>query len=38
VIREGIESTVRAASLVPGDVIRLGVGDIVPTDCFIAQV
>ncbi|MGZ4448549.1 MAG: cation-translocating P-type ATPase [Nocardioides sp.] len=30
--REGVESTVAAADLVPGDVVLLGEGDVVPAD------
>ncbi len=34
-MRDGLEKTVDAAELVPGDVIMLGEGDKVPADCRI---
>ncbi len=33
VIRDGVESVIDAADLVPGDIIRLEAGDFVPADC-----
>ncbi len=35
--RDGIESSIPAAELVPGDVVLLGEGDIVPADCEILE-
>jgi Mg2+-importing ATPase len=33
VVREGEERTIAVEDLVPGDVVRLSAGDIVPSDC-----
>lgn len=35
--RDGLERSVSAVDLVPGDVVLLGEGDIVPADCDIAE-
>ncbi len=35
--REGMETSVPAAELVPGDVVLLGEGDIVPADCDLLE-
>ena len=35
--RDGVESSVPAADLVPGDVVLLGEGDIVPADCDLLE-
>ncbi len=35
--REGVETSVPAADLVPGDVVVLGEGDIVPADCDLLE-
>ena len=37
VIRDGKESVIDAAQLVPGDIIRLEAGDFVPADCRLLQ-
>ena len=37
VIRDGVESVIDAAELVPGDIIRLEAGDFVPADCRLLQ-
>ena len=37
VIRQGQESVIDAAQLVPGDIIRLEAGDFVPADCRLLQ-
>ena len=37
VIRDGKESIIDAAQLVPGDIIRLEAGDFVPADCRLLQ-
>ncbi|MBB5137117.1 magnesium-transporting ATPase (P-type) [Thermocatellispora tengchongensis] len=37
VLRDGTEREVDAAELVPGDVILLGSGDVVPADCRILE-
>jgi Ca2+-transporting ATPase len=35
--RDGVERSVPAAELVPGDVVLLGEGDIVPADCDLLE-
>ena len=35
--RDGVETSVPAAELVPGDVVLLGEGDIVPADCDLVE-
>src|SRR3954447_5820408 len=35
--RDGEEQSVAAADLVPGDVVLLGEGDIVPADCDVLE-
>ncbi|MGI5290006.1 HAD-IC family P-type ATPase [Nonomuraea polychroma] len=35
--RDGIDRVVTAEQLVPGDVIRLGPGDVVPADCRLLE-
>ncbi len=35
VLRDGREDQVAAAALVPGDVVRLAAGDVVPADCRV---
>ncbi|WP_217702788.1 cation-translocating P-type ATPase [Nocardioides guangzhouensis] len=35
--RDGVETSLPAASLVPGDVVMLGEGDIVPADCDLLE-
>ena len=35
--RDGVETSVPAAELVPGDVVLLGEGDIVPADCDLLE-
>ncbi len=35
--RDGVETSVPAAELVPGDVLLLGEGDIVPADCDLLE-
>ncbi len=35
--RDGVETTVSVAELVPGDVVVLGEGDIVPADCDLLE-
>ena len=35
--RDGVESSVAASELVPGDVVLLGEGDIVPADCQVLE-
>ena len=35
--RDGVESVITAEQLVPGDVIRLGPGDVVPADCRLLE-
>ena len=35
--RDGVEASVPAAELVPGDVVLLGEGDIVPADCDLLE-
>ena len=35
--RDGVDVSVPSASLVPGDVIALGEGDIVPADCDVLE-
>ena len=37
VIRDGKETVIDAAQLVPGDIIRLEAGDFVPADCRLLQ-
>jgi Ca2+-transporting ATPase len=37
VIRDGLETSVPSAELVPGDVVLLGEGDIVPADCDLLE-
>ena len=37
VIRDGKETVIDAADLVPGDIIRLEAGDFVPADCRLLQ-
>ena len=37
VIRDGAETVIDAAELVPGDIIRLEAGDFVPADCRLLQ-
>ncbi|KAM7197479.1 hypothetical protein V8F20_006624 [Naviculisporaceae sp. PSN 640] len=37
VIRQGKMETIKAEGLVPGDVVRLGVGDVVPADLRLAH-
>ncbi|WP_332666646.1 cation-translocating P-type ATPase [Aeromicrobium sp.] len=35
--RDGLETTVPTAELVPGDIVLLGEGDIVPADCDLLE-
>ena len=35
--RDGAEAALPAAALVPGDVVLLGEGDVVPADCEVAE-
>ncbi len=35
--REGVDTPVAAADLVPGDVVLLGEGDVVPADCDLLE-
>ena len=35
--RDGVETSVPTAELVPGDVVLLGEGDIVPADCDLLE-
>jgi Ca2+-transporting ATPase len=35
--RDGVETSVPAAELVPGDVVVLGEGDVVPADCDLLE-
>ena len=35
--RDGVETSVATANLVPGDVVLLGEGDIVPADCDLLE-
>ena len=37
VVRDGKETVIDAAQLVPGDIIRLEAGDFVPADCRLLQ-
>ncbi|MBC7333542.1 MAG: cation-translocating P-type ATPase [Actinobacteria bacterium] len=37
VIREGVEKNINSKLLVPGDIIKLSVGDLVPADCRIIE-
>ncbi|KAK1760101.1 calcium-transporting ATPase 3 [Echria macrotheca] len=37
VIRAGRDETIRAENLVPGDIVRLNVGDVVPADLRLAH-
>ena len=37
VVRDGAEASVPVAGLVPGDVVLLGEGDIVPADCRVLE-
>ena len=37
VIRDGKETVIDAAELVPGDIVRLEAGDFVPADCRLLQ-
>ncbi|OMJ19670.1 Sarcoplasmic/endoplasmic reticulum calcium ATPase 3 [Smittium culicis] len=37
VIRDSVESKINAAELVPGDIIRISVGDKIPADCRVLQ-
>jgi len=36
-LRDGVDSAVDVTSLVPGDVVRLGVGDVVPADLRLLE-
>ena len=35
--RDGVESSVPSAELVPDDVVLLGEGDVVPADCDLVE-
>ena len=37
VVRDGAEAEIPVVDIVPGDLIRLGVGDIVPADCRVVS-
>ncbi len=37
VLRDGAEHTVPAVRLVPGDIVLLGAGDVVPADCRLLE-
>ncbi len=37
VLRDGLETSVASADLVPGDVVLLGEGDVVPADCDLLE-
>ncbi|KAK3385838.1 hypothetical protein B0H63DRAFT_523154 [Podospora didyma] len=37
IVRAGQSETIKAESLVPGDLVRLGVGDVVPADLRLAH-
>ena len=37
VIRDGIESSIYSKKLVPGDIIKLTTGDLIPADCRIIE-
>ena len=38
VLRDGVESVIDAAELVPGDIIKLEAGDFVPADARLLKV
>ena len=35
--RDGTEATIAATDLVPGDIVQLGQGDVVPADCRVVE-
>lgn len=35
VLRDGVFTTIDAKELVPGDVVKLNIGDVVPADCIL---
>ncbi|TPJ93842.1 magnesium-translocating P-type ATPase [Mesorhizobium sp. B2-5-12] len=37
VLRDGVESSVSAEEIVPGDLIRLSAGNLIPADCVILE-
>lgn len=37
VLRDGVESAVSAEEIVPGDLIRLSAGNLIPADCVILE-